>query len=221
MRIVQASPSDQGGGAERIAVALHEGYRGHGHESTLYLGRRHLGLPGTRELSNGRGLWRLHDRLRRAGRARESRIVRAVVAPGTLVDTLRGREDFVFPGSSELVERATDADVVQLHNLHGAYFDLRLLARLAALRPVVLSPQDAWLASGHCAHSLGCDRWRTGCGSCPELASEAGDLRPLPGQGRCPEQVARRPTRRLDARSGDPRPPRDPERGRPEALCPW
>ena len=28
---------------------------------------------------------------------------------------------------------------------------------------------DAWLVSGHCAHSLDCDRWRTGCGRCPDL----------------------------------------------------
>src|SRR5690606_25400666 len=26
-----------------------------------------------------------------------------------------------------------------------------------------------WLLSGHCAHSLDCERWRTGCGDCPYL----------------------------------------------------
>ncbi len=28
---------------------------------------------------------------------------------------------------------------------------------------------DAWLLSGHCAHSFGCDRWKSGCGECPDL----------------------------------------------------
>nr|MDJ0865451.1 glycosyltransferase [Myxococcota bacterium] len=28
---------------------------------------------------------------------------------------------------------------------------------------------DGWLLSGHCAYSLGCERWRQGCGSCPHL----------------------------------------------------
>jgi glycosyltransferase involved in cell wall biosynthesis len=28
---------------------------------------------------------------------------------------------------------------------------------------------DAWLLSGHCAHSFDCERWKTGCGSCPDL----------------------------------------------------
>jgi glycosyltransferase involved in cell wall biosynthesis len=30
---------------------------------------------------------------------------------------------------------------------------------------------DAWLLSGHCAHSLDCDRWKTGCGHCPYLSN--------------------------------------------------
>ena len=28
---------------------------------------------------------------------------------------------------------------------------------------------DAWLLSGHCAHSFGCERWKIGCGHCPDL----------------------------------------------------
>jgi glycosyltransferase involved in cell wall biosynthesis len=28
---------------------------------------------------------------------------------------------------------------------------------------------DAWLLTGHCAHSFDCERWLTGCGSCPDL----------------------------------------------------
>jgi glycosyltransferase involved in cell wall biosynthesis len=35
--------------------------------------------------------------------------------------------------------------------------------------PVVMTLHDAWLLSGHCAHSLACERWRTGCGRCPDL----------------------------------------------------
>jgi glycosyltransferase involved in cell wall biosynthesis len=35
---------------------------------------------------------------------------------------------------------------------------------------MLLTLHDAWLLSGHCAHSLDCDRWKTGCGQCPDLA---------------------------------------------------
>jgi glycosyltransferase involved in cell wall biosynthesis len=53
--------------------------------------------------------------------------------------------------------------------LHGGYFDLRALPTLSRQLPVVLTLHDAWLLSGHCAHSFGCERWRTGCGHCPDL----------------------------------------------------
>jgi glycosyltransferase involved in cell wall biosynthesis len=59
--------------------------------------------------------------------------------------------------------------VLQLHNLHGLYFDLRELPRLSQALPTVLTLHDAWLISGHCAHSLECDRWTHGCGRCPDL----------------------------------------------------
>jgi glycosyltransferase involved in cell wall biosynthesis len=53
--------------------------------------------------------------------------------------------------------------------LHGELFDLRELPRLSHTVPVVLTLHDAWLLSGHCAHSFDCDRWKTGCGECPDL----------------------------------------------------
>jgi glycosyltransferase involved in cell wall biosynthesis len=34
----------------------------------------------------------------------------------------------------------------------------------------VLTLHDAWLLSGHCAHSFDCERWKTGCGRCPDLS---------------------------------------------------
>jgi glycosyltransferase involved in cell wall biosynthesis len=64
-------------------------------------------------------------------------------------------------------------DILHAHNLHSGgprgYFDLRALPDLSARVPFVLSLRDAWTIAGHCAHSLGCDRWRTGCGRCPDL----------------------------------------------------
>jgi glycosyltransferase involved in cell wall biosynthesis len=51
--------------------------------------------------------------------------------------------------------------------LHGRFFDLRALPGFDM--PIVFTLHDAWLLSGHCAHSFDCDRWRTGCGHCPDL----------------------------------------------------
>ena len=83
----------------------------------------------------------------------------------------RGLEDFDFPRSRRLLELAPVApDVVHCHNLHGDYFDLRYLPRLSRSRPTFVTLHDAWMLSGHCAHSFDCDRWRGGCGDCPDLS---------------------------------------------------
>jgi glycosyltransferase involved in cell wall biosynthesis len=44
-----------------------------------------------------------------------------------------------------------------------------LLPWLSRKKPLILDLRDAWLLSGHCAHSFGCERWKTGCGACPDL----------------------------------------------------
>lgn len=63
-------------------------------------------------------------------------------------------------------------DVVHLHNLHGYYINYPELFRvLAELKiPVVWTLHDMWALTGHCAYfdSCGCDKWKTGCGKCPQ-----------------------------------------------------
>ena len=50
-------------------------------------------------------------------------------------------------------------------------FNLWSLPLLSALKPTVWTLHDMQALTGHCAHSLDCDRWQleTGCGHCPYL----------------------------------------------------
>ena len=81
-----------------------------------------------------------------------------------------GARTSTFPGrATSRALSPAPPDVVHLHNLHGGYFDLRELPALSRSRPVLLTMHDAWLLSGHCAHSFACGRWETGCGACPAL----------------------------------------------------
>ena len=82
-----------------------------------------------------------------------------------LIDS--GLEDFDFPGSHRILKER--ADVVHLHNLHGSYFDLRILPDLSKQVPTVVTLHDQWMFTGHCAYSLDCERWAIGCGGCPYL----------------------------------------------------
>ena len=62
-------------------------------------------------------------------------------------------------------------DVVQLHCVHGYYLNYRILFEYlnTANIPVVWTFHDCWAFTGHCAHfvTVGCEKWKTGCHSCP------------------------------------------------------
>jgi glycosyltransferase involved in cell wall biosynthesis len=100
-----------------------------------------------------------------------SRLAGILAEPGRRLNYYRGVEDFHFPGTARILNLdGRRPEIVHAHNLHGAYFDLRKLPWISRRVPVVLTLHDAWLLSGHCAHSFGCEKWRTGCGQCPDLA---------------------------------------------------
>ena len=72
-------------------------------------------------------------------------------------------------GAFGLVQRASfrAADVLHIHALQGGWFSYPALPWLTRRKPAVLTLHDMWPFTGHCSFSMGCERWRTGCGSCP------------------------------------------------------
>lgn len=63
-----------------------------------------------------------------------------------------------------------EADVVNLQLIHGApFFSLLDLPRLTRNKRVVLSVHDMFLMTGHCIYPMACERWKSGCGACPDL----------------------------------------------------
>ena len=177
MRILQVSPSDAAGGAERSAKNLLDEYRRRGHDAWLAVGWKHTADPNVVVIPNDDARnavvrtidrWRSVARVRGAGRALT--FARHLAEPSRFLETERGREDVDFPGTWRLLDLPPQRpDVVHLHNLHGGYFDLRFLPELSRRVPTILNVRDGWLMSGHCAFSLGCERWKGGCGNCPDL----------------------------------------------------
>lgn len=120
-------------------------------------------------LRTGSFLNPLVGRVRGAGRL-QAWLSFAIGQPRRRWRTLQGQEDLEFPAAWHLLDLTPEGvDIVHCHNLHGRYFDLRVIASLSQQVPVVLTLHDAWLLSGHCAHSFDCERWKTGCGNCPDL----------------------------------------------------
>jgi glycosyltransferase involved in cell wall biosynthesis len=82
-----------------------------------------------------------------------------------------GLEDMYSPGTRKLLALQPQLpDIVHCHNLHGNYFDLRQLPALSRRVPVILTLHDTWMLAGHCAYSFDCERWKSGCGNCPDLS---------------------------------------------------
>jgi len=182
MNILQVSSADFGGGAERVAWNLFEIYRQRGYPSHLAVGVKRSADPDVFVMPNHRATqgwarwwWGLAEWAQaRQGQLRGARSLRrlayALAGPAAIRDGWVGRENFHFPATPSVGDYLTEAPtVIHAHNLHGGYFDLGALPGLCRRQPVLLTPHDAWLLSGHCAHSFECGRWQTGCGQCPDL----------------------------------------------------
>jgi len=181
LRILLVNTADLGGGAERSAWNLLDAYTARGHTSWMAVGTKRTDDARVALLPNEsrRSRWAkvlqeqdarlesMESQIRGVSRLRS--LFRFIGEPRRWTDLERGYEDFHFPGTWQLLELFGVPDIVHCFNLHGSYFDLRALASLSRRLPVIVDLRDAWLLSGHCAHSFDCERWKTGCGGCPDL----------------------------------------------------
>lgn len=63
--------------------------------------------------------------------------------------------------------RSLEADVLIIHGYYS--FSPFAIPQFTRTRPALLVLHDMWSFTGHCSHSLDCQRWETGCGNCPYL----------------------------------------------------
>ena len=183
LAILQVNTLDIGGGAEQIADNLLKAYKTSGHDAWVVVGEKRATNPAVIEiptiadkspwaslcLSLRQWLEPMHARIRGIARLRKNLLDLSIGSD--VIARWIGMEEFHYPGSKTVLELTPkSADVVHLHNLHGHYFDLRALVDLSQRVPVVITMHDAWLLSGNCAHSFTCDKWQTGCGSCPDIS---------------------------------------------------
>lgn len=181
LSLLQVSSSDIGGGAERTARSLNEAYKKLGHDSWLAVGSK-IDNSGAFEIPNNlhKNIW---IRAWSAVLARYDSNPLKIKGIGSLIRLLRdcgqpmrklrwelGLDNFDYPATRLIPNLAPRApDLIHFHNLHNDFFDLRRLPELSQRVPSVLTLHDAWLLSGHCAFPLDCERWKIGCGDCPDL----------------------------------------------------
>jgi glycosyltransferase involved in cell wall biosynthesis len=181
-RILLINNSDIGSGAARIGWSLLNGYLDRGHDAwyavdvkqsgsryVLPVRERGWANPWRRTFHQlGDAFIPLIGTVRGARWAREQ--LRRLGSPSRLLDWWQGREEIAFPVTRDfLASLSPHPDIVHCHDMLGGYFDLRALPGLSWQAPTVLTLHNAWLLSGHCSQPGVCDRWRTGCGQCPDL----------------------------------------------------
>ncbi len=184
MDITQVNYYDTHGGAAQICWYLFHQYRRLGHSSRLLVGQKKSTDPDVLEIPNDdyRNLWarvwnkaektfdlKWNLRLLPGG----ARLLAALGEINRWKDRQRGIEDFHFPATWHLLQLTPRRpDILHLHNLHGNYsfFDLRTLPNLSNEIPTIITLHDEWTMTGHCAYAINCERWRIGCGQCPDLS---------------------------------------------------
>lgn len=166
------------GGAERIASQLRFLFQRNGHKSWMIVGHKFNEDKNIFEFPKRDTKWllplseKVHTLPRFRGRNRLANLLGSATTPiSSQICRALGIEDFEFPGSKKIDEILPEKpDICHAHNLHRDYFDLRQLPNLSKKYPLLITLHDAWLLSGHCAHSFACERWITGCGHCPDLS---------------------------------------------------
>jgi glycosyltransferase involved in cell wall biosynthesis len=168
-KIVIINTADEGGGAERVSMTVLSGFLELGIDAWLLAGNK---------AGNHSRVIPLHSSPFFDYRPYMDPDFKREIERRRSVDQSLGIEDFNHPYSHHVSAlTGSPPDLVLCHNLHGGYFDLRALSGLSNRVPVALRLFDTWLQTGHCAYSLGCGRWQTGCGECPDLTIPPAILR--------------------------------------------
>ncbi len=152
MKIVHINYFDNKGGAGKAAFRLHESLKKSGCESKILVDYKFSNSEDVRSVDE-RGGWR-----------------RNALRLINLGESFTGLQ-YLCPRPNGFLSDPflSDARVIHLHNIHGGFFSLSALSQLTERYPVVWTLHDMWGLTGHCGYAYDCNRWETGCGSCPYL----------------------------------------------------
>ena len=151
LNILQINTVDNVGGAAKVAYRLKEGFKRKGHKSWMLVGTKLSSDSDVKQISTTNKYLRFGLNY---------------LAYGTQLQYLNHLNSFQIRNRKDFL----NADIVNLHNLHGGYFNSLALLGLTKTKPVVYTLHDMWSFTGHCAHSFDCEKWQTGCGDCPYLS---------------------------------------------------
>jgi glycosyltransferase involved in cell wall biosynthesis len=149
-RIALVNTHDLMGGAERCSYDLHTAFRQRGYQTHLIVGGKYGTDADVFKIPFKPYEWKV------AGFLREHVGLTEVFHPTPLLGCFR------WPF-------LRDAQVVNIHNMHGQFWNVLTLLPLATTRPLVLTLHDEYNLTGDCCYTQDCERWRRTCGRCPRV----------------------------------------------------
>jgi len=154
MRILTISHSDMNGGASIAAYRLHQEFLRIGIESKMLVGQKFGSCSEVSEIIPKSKILNLINRI-------IYKFFHQISIPNTYYLST------YFIKRNPLVTNW--ADVIILRNVHGDYLSENILPFLTKYSTVLWRLPDMWAMTGHCVYSMDCEKWKTGCGSCPDL----------------------------------------------------
>jgi len=162
MRVLHINSTSHTGGAARAMQRLHGALLKQGHESQFLVGRTRFA-----EDPSVHTIWDEIESYRSLKSSIKSRI-------GNHLEKLIGLHHWANEPNLRIVDTSLIqwADIIDLRNLFGGFFNLWVLPTLSANKAVVWRLPDLWAITGHCAYPYDCERWKTGCYRCPLLTKD-------------------------------------------------
>lgn len=154
LKVLQLGGTD-GMGARFNGQILHHELRNRGISSKHLVWNKTGSDPDTIPLTNSRWYQRLNGKINQL----EYKLsIQSLLQPSLLLFLLN--------------RHFWSADLVHYHLIHTGFFSLSNLPFLTKLRAAVWTLHDPWALTGHCIHPFDCEKWKTGCGNCPNLNLE-------------------------------------------------
>lgn len=173
LKILLISSSDLYGGASIAGYNLHKALLNAGHKSTMIVDRK---------LSQDHSVIEFKSKVRKLYENcisgewefpfsyRLGKLFRKLYFEFYKFLKSFGREIFFFPASKNIIKKIDfEPDIIHFHNMHGDYFDIRLINKWSKKYKIIVSMHDLWFFTGHCSVPLDCNHYESLCGNCPDL----------------------------------------------------
>lgn len=151
MNVLQINTLDKKGGAAKVAYSLKQELEKRGHTTSMFVGRKYSDDKNIKILNNTSSL---SNKIRKK-----------------LAFYLANDIDLFSFSSDKILktEEFKNADIIHCHNLHTNYFNLNILEKISAVKPVVWTFHDMWPITAHCAHAFDGKLKNNGFFTCPSL----------------------------------------------------